>query len=87
MNVKRIVLAYLEANGFDGLFHDHGDGCACLLADLMSCEEAMERCEPGYKGPCDCSDEEHYYHMYSTKEQVAEAERNVAAMEADDAGD
>lgn len=83
MNVKEIVKVYLEANGFDGLGNDRHDTCACLLDDLMSCDKATERCEPGYKAPCDCGDEEHRYHMYCTKEEVAEAEREVARMESE----
>ena len=48
MTVKEIVKAYLDANGFDGLFSDDGD-CACQKDDLApcgGCDNIMD-CEPG----------------------------------------
>ena len=47
--VKEIVEDYLKTNGFDGLFHDRWDTCACDLNDLMACEEGWDYCIAGYK--------------------------------------
>ena len=52
INTKGIVKAYLKKNGFDGLVNEDND-CGCEISDLMPCMEAMENCEPGYKGKCD----------------------------------
>jgi hypothetical protein len=55
MNVKEIVLQWLKANGYDGLFIDD---CGCVLDDLMPCAAAYygdggcDGCVPGYKVPC-----------------------------------
>jgi hypothetical protein len=51
MTTQEIVKQYLEANGFDGLFQE-GE-CACLLSDLMPCDEIHSDCEAGYRIPCD----------------------------------
>lgn len=62
MNPKEIVRKYLEENGFDGLFRD--GKCACTKDDLWwgCCDSPMKDCEPGYKSPCDCS-EDHAFHI------------------------
>lgn len=73
VTVKRIVEEYLQANGYDGLFHTEGDGCACLVAgEFMSCEENeyqysnIVNCRPGYKVRCNCLD--HFgWHMTMAK--------------------
>ena len=53
MTVKEIVKAYLEENGYDGLFQDD---CACKIDDLMRfmpCDPLPENCMAGYlKKPC-----------------------------------
>jgi hypothetical protein len=47
--VQEIIVQYLEANGFDGLFNSDG-ACGCELADLCPCGgEFIFACEPGYK--------------------------------------
>lgn len=53
--VREIVRAWLEANGYDGLYADHTE-CACENTDLMPCEEPSPGCTAGVKGPCppDC---------------------------------
>ena len=50
MNVKEIVLSWLEANGYEGLYNSDGE-CGCEIADLMPCCEAFDSCLPGYKAP------------------------------------
>ena len=45
MNIKDILLEYLETNGYGGLF-ETGE-CGCMLDDLMHCDAPMD-CEPGY---------------------------------------
>lgn len=51
-NIKEIVKAFLEKNGFDGLFDDLG-ACGCENSDLMPCDESVWNCLPGYKIKCD----------------------------------
>ena len=52
--IKEIVSDYLEANNFDGLFHD-GD-CSCLKDDLFICGEICDDCTPGKLINCEaCS--------------------------------
>lgn len=52
MTVKKIVKAYLQANGYTGLVN--GDvPCGCEISDLMPCDsEDMANCKPGYKHLC-----------------------------------
>ena len=50
MNVKQIVLKYLEDNGYDGLY-DTKVTCGCDLDDIMPCEDFCGNCKPGYKVP------------------------------------
>ena len=67
MTVKEIVKAYLDANGFDGLFSDDGD-CACQKDDLApcgGCDNIMD-CGPGYLTACTCG--EHDWHFSKSKE-------------------
>lgn len=47
MNVKKIVKAYLETNGYDGLCNRF---CWCKLENLMNnyFEDCITVCEPGY---------------------------------------
>lgn len=47
MNICEIVREWLKANGYDGLFRSESQ-CACLLDDLMSCDEPGIDCQPGY---------------------------------------
>lgn len=49
MNIKEIVIEYLKANSFDGLFKP--EECACKLNDLMPCDSPCDQCEPGYVLP------------------------------------
>lgn len=46
MKVKEIVKAYLEKNGFDGLYNDNC--CACKLDDLMPCSDTSPECQAGW---------------------------------------
>ena len=66
MTVKEIVKKCLEDNGFDGLYSP-GE-CACVIKDLLPCDNAYVDCEAGYIGPCDCGD--HDYHIGPEKHQV-----------------
>ncbi len=58
MNVKQIVLEYLEANGFDGLYDSDAE-CGCHRDHLMPCGEGADVCCPGYARP-DPSGEEKF---------------------------
>lgn len=60
MDVKKIVLEYLETKGYDGLFAAWN--CACKKSDLMPCMGDGLGCEPGYESPCDCGNE-HDFHI------------------------
>jgi hypothetical protein len=48
MNLKRIVAAWLRAQGFDGLVARDGS-CGCAMKDLMPCSSPGADCEPAYK--------------------------------------
>jgi hypothetical protein len=65
--VKDIVRLWLEENSYDGLFYIEGDGCACLLGDLIPCNaEWAFSCIPGVKKECsgNCGfDETHDFHI------------------------
>ena len=54
MSVLEIVKKYLEAEGFDGLYHQFG--CACEKNDLAPCGNFGPDCEPGYKTACRCGE-------------------------------
>ena len=55
MTVKEIVIEYLKANGYDGLWSDYPDHCGCGFDNLMPCDESrMEKCQPGFKYKCNC---------------------------------
>lgn len=49
MNVREILVEYLESNGFDGLVCS-GE-CGCDISDLIPCENNQSACEPGYRIP------------------------------------
>lgn len=53
MNVKEIVIEYLEKNGYEGLFCEE---CSCEIDDLFPCGEFVGDCEPGHKVPCPGAD-------------------------------
>ncbi len=55
MNVRDVVLYYLMAKGYDGLF-DPEESCACGVDDIMPCgaEDNVGSCQPGYKRLCTC---------------------------------
>jgi hypothetical protein len=48
MTVKDIIVEWLKAHGYDGLYSEGGE-CACEMADLCPCDDAGFSCEPGYK--------------------------------------
>jgi hypothetical protein len=48
MNVKEIVLAYLQSHGYDGLCYPDF-GCYCGVDDLASCGEIPDSCQPARK--------------------------------------
>lgn len=69
MTVHDIVLEYLKANGYDGLWREQ---CSCKLGSLMDCDmEGIEDCQAGHLVPCNpeqCDDPEwckmgHGYHI------------------------
>ncbi len=47
--LAQIVRERLKVLGFDGLY-DPGE-CACLLDDLMPCDDPQMSCTAGYKAP------------------------------------
>lgn len=49
LTVKEIVVEYLRANGYDGLYND--EECGCSLEDFMPCGECLCYCIPGVKKP------------------------------------
>lgn len=51
MNVKEIIIEYLEKNGYEGISCE--DECGCEISDLFPCGEYVGDCTPGYKVPCD----------------------------------
>lgn len=48
--IRDIVLAYLDAHGYDGLYSD--DECGCLKDDLAPCDNIGDGCRPGYRKAC-----------------------------------
>jgi hypothetical protein len=72
MNITEMVVRqYLEANGFDGLYHP-GE-CACKKEDLFPCGDPhMAYCKPGYLAPCppgECG--EHDWHIVANRSTAA----------------
>lgn len=51
MNIEEMVAESLKLHGYDGLFSE--EECACLLDDLMPCEQPSEWCQAGYRKECD----------------------------------
>lgn len=49
MTVIDIIREYLISHGYDGLYHCNGDGCGCLLDDLVPCGEIYGDCIAGYR--------------------------------------
>ena len=47
MTVIKIVVKYLKANKFQGLYAADGE-CGCLLEDLAPCGHLYEDCSPGH---------------------------------------
>lgn len=45
MNVKEIIIKYLDENDFDGLSNTRFD-CECSLSDLIPCELPEPECIP-----------------------------------------
>ncbi len=66
--VEEIVIEYLEANGFDGLY-EPSESCACDMADLIACQDYCSGCVAGYKHLCptDCGDPDHEFHISAEK--------------------
>jgi len=57
MNVKEIVIKYLEQNKFSGLYNPEVP-CGCEIDDLIPCQDDcfIYECKPGYKHSCnDCT--------------------------------
>lgn len=62
MTVKDIVMQYLIDNNYDGLCADIG--CACLLNDLMPCENNTENCVVGHRVKCNKQDRDNCDYDY-----------------------
>lgn len=66
MTIKEIILEYLKANGYDGLYH--WTGCACKVDDLMPCDAcSIDGCQPGHLLPCPPECGEHDWHIGDKK--------------------
>lgn len=54
MNVREIIELWLREHGYDGLCGDDsfGEGCGCVIGDLMPCDSSGLKCKPGYKITC-----------------------------------
>jgi len=52
MTVREIVINFLKAQGYDGLYSD--GTCSCAISDLMPCEgeNIAEDCKAGFKQDC-----------------------------------
>ena len=46
--VRELLIEALEKGGYDGLVQEDRE-CACDIHDLIPCDEACHRCEPGWK--------------------------------------
>lgn len=53
--VKDVMLAYMDANGYDGLYDDTGE-CGCVKSDLMPCGCANIDCRFGVRVPGESSE-------------------------------
>lgn len=49
-SAEALLIAAMQAGGFDGLFNAHAD-CACELDDLMPCGMEPCGCHAGWKHP------------------------------------
>lgn len=67
MDLQKIVEQWLKANGYDGLYH-FNDECACILKDLMPCNEPGIDCTAGYKCTCQATD---YFRFMIGRKQCA----------------
>lgn len=63
--VREILKAWLKEHGFDGILNADAP-CGCSVDDLFPCDGPCDRCEPGYKVPCDCG-EGHDWHIASER--------------------
>ncbi|MCL2826110.1 MAG: hypothetical protein FWD72_01750 [Eggerthellaceae bacterium] len=53
MNVLDILGEYLTEKGYDGLcMPDYGDGCGCVVGDLVPCGDISLDCEAAYRYDC-----------------------------------
>ena len=81
-NGLTIIRAWLEENGYDGLYAPTGE-CGCENKDLAPCDESPSLCEPGYRGPIGPGYEEFVgpegssFSMYATKEAAELARERV----------
>lgn len=55
LTVRDILIAYLRANGYDGLA---GEDCGCGVDDLAPCEGYPMGCVPAHEVPCPGEDGE-----------------------------
>ena len=44
MNLKELTIESLKAKGLNGLQNFDGDGCACVIDDLMPCDNPQADC-------------------------------------------
>ncbi len=72
-----IVMAWLRANGYDGLCNIE---CGCGVENLAPCGEIMADCKPAYAGP----GEEDGVYYYASKEARDEAVKHAQKLAADE---
>jgi len=73
--IQELVAASLRAQGYDGLFNP-GDECACILNDLMPCDEPSINCVAGFRGPP--RDDDFDFGVYESREEAEKANEENA---------
>ena len=68
MKIINIIKQYLCENGYDGL--TDGFYCHCGLEDLFSCDCIQSACRPGYKQPCNCTEQQHDFHIVPPENEI-----------------
>ena len=70
-DIRKIVMEYLVKNGFDGLYTNDYQGCACGKNNLIECSDGCWKdCEPGYEYP---STDSEFDVMIGSKEDMKQA--------------
>lgn len=83
MNIKEIIIKYLNDNDFDGLWCEE---CACIKEDLMNCCDFVNggptpECEPGYLQECPETCGEHDWHIGKKKYSLTNQQKAFKTRE------